>query len=57
MDTSEQAHQELIKLLRGLTPEKRLSMMLDRSEFGADIHREAMSRVAEQRKAWGSAKR
>ncbi len=53
-DTSEWAHQAMVKLLRDLTPEQRFKMVLERSELGRQIHQLAVQRVAEARKQYDS---
>ncbi|MFI5386852.1 MAG: hypothetical protein ACHQ50_12125 [Fimbriimonadales bacterium] len=50
MDTSDWAHREMLERLRAMTPEERLRIAVDRIEAGRRIHREAMLRVAEERK-------
>jgi len=52
MDTSEWAHREMLRRLREMTPEERLNIAFDRITSGLEIHREAMLRVAEQRKQY-----
>jgi len=52
MDTSDWAHREMLRRLRELTPEQRYKMLVDRMDFGFRLHKDAMRRIAEERKSY-----
>jgi hypothetical protein len=52
MDTSEWAHREMLKRLREMSPEARLKIAFDRMASGLEIQKQAMLRVAEQRRSF-----
>jgi hypothetical protein len=47
MDTRPESYRVLLQRLRELSPERKLEMMIDRTDAGREIHRLAMARVAE----------
>lgn len=49
MDTSEWAHQEMLRLLRQLTPSQRMQMVLRLSDAGREIQAAAMKRLEQDR--------
>jgi hypothetical protein len=51
MDTSEWAHQEMLRLLRRLTPGQRLEMVVRATDAGREIHEAAMARLARDKAA------
>jgi hypothetical protein len=52
MDTNLRVHREKILRLRQMTPGQRFRIALDLTNFGAAIHKRAMLRVEERRKAY-----
>lgn len=55
-DTSEWAHREMVRLLRGKTPSERLEMVFDRVDTGREIDRLAKLRLSEREDSWVSKK-
>jgi hypothetical protein len=57
MDTGDWAHREMLRRLRAMTPGERLQIAFDRITSGIEIHRLAMSRVAEERAKYSDDRR